>query len=373
MTQLKTQCPICDALFVLPSKALDNPTAKARCKHCQSIFLVNEHLYQPDLDPSIAGNSDSRPDQTITKPSFKLGSTPSARPIFSKDNPNEIDEYGLGNSDWRSDTPPPIRHPKPQSSDSYQTETVMNQEVYDAASADADAAWLDELLDEKLPTVAGAQSQSTDANLQEGDLEAGELTELLSEFGVESVTPATVTREEVLAKMNARLDNGRASQRHILGPSPMAKLFWIIGCLALGLLLFAQYIIFNVDNLVKDPAKAAKLAKACELANCSLPGADLQVLALTHINHRPSKIKAPETHSDILAAIVNHSNIEQLYPNLKVSIYGDQGLIGEFVAGPEDYLTPPQRMIIGEQAKLIMFTVPVKDAKIDRIDMGTFY
>lgn len=373
MTQLKTQCPICDALFVLPNKALDNPTAKARCKHCQSIFLVNEHLYQADLDPSTEAASGGLPDQAVTAPNAAEITTPSVRPKFSKDRPNEIDEYSLGNNDWRSDTAPAIRHPNHHSCDSYQAKPAMNKEVYEATSVDADAAWLDELLDEKLPTVAGPESQSTDHNLQEGDLEAGELTELLSEFGVESVTPATVTREEVLAKMNARLDNHRAPQRHILGPSPIAKLFWIIGCLALGLLLFAQYVIFNVDNLVKDPGNATKLAKVCELANCSLPGADLQVLALTHINHRPSQIKSPSTHSDILAAIVNHSNIEQLYPNLKVSIYGDQGLIGEFVAGPEDYLTPAQRMIIGEQAKLIMFTVPVKDAKIDRIDIGTFY
>lgn len=375
MTQLKTQCPICDALFVLPEKALDNPLAKARCKHCQSIFLVNEHIYQAESDSSVETVLEDTSNQVTLAKTDKVASVANVRPIFSKDGSNEVDEYGLGDVDWRSDATPATRHPDSRYSDSNQAKHAINKDAYDAANADADAAWLDELLDEELPVVTDTDPMSAgvDDNSAREDLEAGDLKDLLSEFGVESVTPATVTREEVLAKMNARLENDRATQRHIPGPSPMAKLFWIIGCLALALLLFAQYVIFNVDNLVKDPANASKLAKVCELANCSLPGANLQVLALSHIKHRPSQVNAQATHSDIMAAIINQSDVEQLYPNLKVSIYDDQGLIGDFVAGPEDYLTPPQRMIIGQQAKLIMFTVPVKDAKIDRIDISTFY
>lgn len=380
MTQLKTQCPICDALFVLPEKALDNPLAKARCKHCQSIFLVNEHIYQADSDPSIdtAPVAFSEPtgtsEQTTSSENQAAASSPSVRPIFSKDSHNQVDDYGLGDIDWRSDALPTTRHPESSYSESNRAKHAVNKDAYDAANADADAAWLNDLLDEELPVVSDPDTMSvTDTSSARDDLEAGDLTELLSEFGVESVTPATVTREEVLAKMNARLENDRASERNIPGPSPMAKLFWLIGCLALALLLFAQYVIFNVDDLVKDPANASKLTKVCELANCSLPGANLQVLTLSHIKHRPSQVNAQATHSDIMAAIVNQSDVEQLYPNLHVSVYGEQGLVGEFVAGPEDYLTPPQRMIIGQQAKLIMFTVPVKDAKIDRIDIRTFY
>jgi len=363
MTQLKTQCPICDALFALPEKAVGNATAKARCKHCQSIFLVNEHIYQPG---DTATNQDSA--ATIDADSVAAASV---RPTFSKDSHHAVDEYGLGDMDWRSDASPATHHPDSSNGSSHRAQPAINNDASADISADADAAWLNDLLDEELPVVAS--STSGPQSVENNDLEAGDLTDLLSEFGVESITPAAITREEVLAKIDARLENDRASQRQAPGPSPMAKLFWVMGCMILALLLFAQYVIFNIDNLVKNPAYASKLAGVCELASCSLPGADLAVLNLSHIKHRPSQVNAQSTHSDIMAAMVNQSNVDQLYPNLKVSVYGNSGLIGEFVAGPEDYLTPPQRMIIGQQAKLIMFTVPVKDAKIDRIDISTFY
>lgn len=250
MTQLKTQCPICDALFALPEKAVGNPQAKARCKHCQSIFLVNEHIYQPD---SATDSQDSL-NETAAPDAAAVTAASGVRPTFSKDSANEVDEYGLGDMDWRNDASTAPRHPATNL-----TKQAINQDVSDATNSDAGDAWLNDLLDEELPVV----SDSSTNTVEDNDLEAGDLTDLLSEFGVESITPAVVTREEVLAKINARLDSDRATQRHIPGPSPMAKLFWIIGCLALALLLFAQYVIFNVDKLVKDPANASKLASVC--------------------------------------------------------------------------------------------------------------
>lgn len=160
--------------------------------------------------------------------------------------------------------------------------------------------------------------------------------------------------------------------QHAVNRRPIyASLFWIFGCLALLLLLLAQYVIFNLDNLIKSPSSEKRLVLFCHAVSCSLPSADLQNIAITNQTLRPSSLKVGGT--DILAALVNNSNQEQLYPNLHVRIYQDKTLLGEFIATPHDYLTVQQRLLGRKQVKLFMLSVDIPHKKITQVDITPLY
>ena len=244
---------------------------------------------------------------------------------------------------------------------------VKNTEEIGADITTEDNAWLDKLLEEEK-----AQSDPANSRLSNND-DNTDLAKLLDDFGVESVTPPVISRDEVLVKMNSRLQSNHSNQSRRARHASIAMIFWVLGCGALLLLLMAQYVIFNLDSLMKNPTHSARLQAFCQIANCALPHADLDALKLTHITHRPSRVKEAAANTDITVAINNNSEIEQLFPNLKVSVYNQSALVGEFVASPEQYLNPPQRLLMNQQYKLIMFTIAMPDENIDRVEVAPFY
>ena len=153
----------------------------------------------------------------------------------------------------------------------------------------------------------------------------------------------------------------------------IASLLWTLGCLVLALLLFAQYVIFNLDNLVKNPAYAARLQTLCSIAACSLPSANLAALSTSDIGHQPSRIKTADTFSDISITLNNQSTQAQLLPHVKVSVYGDSALIGEFIAAPQDYLLSTQSQLGASSRKQLLFTVPVANTQISKVSAEPIY
>ena len=155
--------------------------------------------------------------------------------------------------------------------------------------------------------------------------------------------------------------------------TPIATLLWIAGCAVLLLLLMAQYVIFNLNTLVKNPAHANRLQMVCSVVICGLPNADLSALNTTQLSIRRSKVNTSSDFSDLQAELVNNSAQAQLLPNLKVSVYSEAGLLGAFIAIPEDYLLSTQSQLAGEKSLSIMFTVPVSAQKINRFTIETLY
>ena len=189
-----------------------------------------------------------------------------------------------------------------------------------------------------------------------------------------SIPSATASSYSPISQENV------ASQ--IIAPSPKpqiatdkravyAFLFWTFGCVTLLLLLLAQYVIFNLDDLVKNPSTQSKLDVFCRAVSCSLPGADVKTLAVANITQRSSTLQ--EGGTDILATLVNINENEQLYPNLHVRLYHNNTLLGEFIATPNDYLSAPQRLISRKQVKLFMLTVNVPSNEITKISITPLY
>lgn len=418
-TPIKTQCPHCHVVFNIKKTQLDKKTASVCCEHCQQMFLVNNNLI-------VTADIDSRPQRADTEVSSKkttankyennhsernknisTKNSNNRHTTLATANPDDADilihdymdiaddknlEYdSLDSMDaWLaqandtnhkttlSDTPLPntIKY-SDKSSDSFidlfgtDTASTTSSNSYSSsaqvalsstaansihASIDntADDSWLEKLLKE--------QNQAEDAPSNDTDL-----SQLLLDMGI------ALKEEDDNQAAHARRLQAQAKFSPTPSHRSVASLLWTLGCLVLALLLFAQYVMFNLNNLVKNPAYAERLQSLCSIAVCSLPSADLAALSISDINYQASRINTKTGFSDISAAITNQSSQAQLYPHVKVSVYGDNALIGEFIAAPNEYLVGKQSQLATNNRKQLLFTVPVAHAQITKIAINPIY
>ncbi len=436
-TPIKTQCPHCHAVFNINKTQLDQKTATVCCEHCQQSFLVNNNLIvtaatEQKTDDIVVENKTaaisistsnisidkqnstvSPESKTVIKPN--ITSKPAEADILIHDNMLDDDlmddelihddmdiedfeeqdlEYGsLDSMDaWltqATDSNPtaikdknihsaknnsktldksshlsvsPVENASlvktPLNEDSSAAHVALSSAAANDINANiddnADESWLEKLLKE--------QNQSEDIETNQTDL-----SELLASMGV------SIKDED---HKNAAHSKKQQVQDKF-SPTParrsIASLLWTLGCLVLILLLFAQYVIFNLDDLVKNPAHAERLQKVCAIAACSLPSANLAALSTSDIKHQPSRIKTASSFSDISITLNNQSAQAQLLPHVKVSVYGDNALIGAFIAAPEDYLLSAQSQLGASSRKQLLFTVPVTNAQISKVSVEPIY
>lgn len=212
------------------------------------------------------------------------------------------------------------------------------------------------------------KKQSGSLNIDDSEFSSEDnLSELLSKINQSS--------EKTNIADNDRDNNAQLRQelKQKRLESSIATGLWLAGCLVLTLLLGAQYVIFNLDNLVKNPAHAARLQSFCSALACSLPSADISTLKVNNISYVASKVNTLPGFSDIRANLSNQNPQAQLLPNLKVSVYGSNALIGEFIATPDKYVLSTEYQINAEQAKPVMFTVKVPVNQIRNIKVEPIY
>lgn len=405
-TPIKTQCPHCQACFKVKQTQLNKVNATVSCDQCQRNFLVNKHLI---VTPNISDNTTAQADTKAPnkkKPSkADIDSTqPKERP--SKDFPSDtlihddliyddmdIDESketrleydSLEDMDaWltqasasstvpnkpsknRAKTPkkntPSLAEP---SSDATEHSSSAQVALSSAAANDiranvgdaTDNAWLEKLLKE----------QNIDQNIPQDDTD---LSQLLLDMGVplknenSASTKGNVNKETV--------NKSPAHHGSTPGGRSVASLLWTLGCLVLAMLLFAQYVIFNLETLVKNPAHAERLQAICSIAACSLPSADLIAFTIENPSHKSSQINQTGRFSDVSATLNNQSTTAQLYPNIKVSVYGTDNLIGEFIAAPNDYLLSKQNQLAADSDRKLLFTIPVANTQIREVTINPIY
>ncbi|KAA0914170.1 DUF3426 domain-containing protein [Psychrobacter sp. ANT_WB68] len=424
-TPIKTQCPHCHAIFNIKKTQLDQKTANVCCEHCQQSFLVNSNLIvtadTESTHDAIISENKAEAAATSNIPVNKQTSTIlSKSKILAKSNttsePAEADilihddmihddmdieafeeddlEYGsLDSMDaWLTkatdSNPTAIKDKNTNSAknnsktldksshlsvnpveNSSLAKTFLNEDssaahvaLSSAAANDinanvddnADESWLEKLLKE--------QNQSEDTERNQTDL-----SELLASMGV-SIKDGNHTNAAHIKKQHTQTRFSPKRARRSI-----ATLLWTLGCLVLTLLLFAQYVIFNLDNLVKNPAHAERLQKICAIAACSLPNANLAALSTSDIQHQSSRIKTASTFSDISVTLNNQSPQAQLLPHVRVSVYGENALIGAFIAAPQDYLLSTQNQLGAESHKQLLFTIPVANAQISKVSVEPIY
>lgn len=394
-TLIKTQCPSCQAYFSLPQSQLNERDAKARCGRCQQVFLVNENLVVSGDDRLPNDSTSSSNEVSNNSPSDqKDDDSASSDDLIYDDMPT--DDLDESNSDydplhemsaWFSeldttqidsiqadseqtpfvDTNFSIHHDK-QKTSFEETDYIVNTNPQHSVSStsannknasiknnntsdDSDNAWLEKLLNEQKDNANSTESET-------------DLSQLLASMGVP-------IRDH--GQIGSTQDQSRIHPKQTRVRTSAASVLWLIGCLVLMMLLFAQYVIFNLNDIVKNPAHAERLQAVCAVAACSLPSADITTFEITNITYKPSEIKADDMFSDIGATLGNQSKKAQLLPSLKVSIYNNNELIGEFIATPEDYLVSKQKFLSAEQNKSFLFTVPIANNRISQVTVDPIY
>lgn len=420
-TPIKTQCPNCQAYYKVQQTQLNKANATVHCDHCQQHFLVNKHLV---VTPDFAFDTTPQPETTKTKTNGQPHlSTHSTQPAPTQTNhQNELNDVQSPlnkqlSKDLSSDTlihddliyddmdtdeleetvleydsldsmdawltqvsqsstkaNEPSSNPSKatkgsrssikSSSSAPITEFSTTEQVVLSSTAANDIhatidnttnnAWLEELLIE--------QNKTEDIPQDDTDL-----SQLLRDMGV-PLKDKDNSSEEPLKKAQVQDSFAPTSGKH-----SVASLLWTLGCLVLALLLFAQYVIFNLENLVKNPAYAQRLQTICSVAACSLPSADLTAFTITNPNHKSSQVEVTGTFSDVSATLNNQSAEAQLFPNVKVSVYGANDLIGEFIAAPNDYLLSKQNQLAADSGRQLLFTIPVANAQIREVTLSPLY
>ena len=435
-TPIKTQCPHCHAIFNIKKTQLDQKTANVCCEHCQHSFLVNNNLIVT-ADIERTGDDIASEDKTVaaatpnipinkqnpsvlskTKSKPNVTSEPAEADILIHDDmiEDEVIHDGLiyddMDTDGFEDKDEHVEYDSLDSMDAWLTQaadsnnsnsaaimgnqhakntpTSLNKSTHSSINPIANPALASAALKEQ-PSAAHVALSSAAANDIHANIDnnADEswLEKLLKEQNKSEDAPKDQTDlSELLASMGVSLkdeDHSKAARlkqqqtQAKFSPTParrsIASLLWTLGCLVLALLLFAQYVIFNLDNLVKNPAHAERLQKVCAIAACSLPSANLAALSTSDVSHQSSRIKTASSFSDISITLNNQSPQAQLLPHVKVSVYGDKALIGEFIAAPQDYLLSTQSQLGAQSRKQLLFTVPVANAQISKVSVTPVY
>ena len=428
-TPIKTQCPHCQACFKIQQTQLNKVNATVSCDQCQQSFLVNKHLIltadavstsaiqkNTTTDTNTLSDSNGHSAQTAdnhNKNQHAAGAaksplTPPHSKNISSDTLIEDDliHDGLIYDDMDSDEPEEsvLEYDSLDSMDAWLTQASnMNNSSYTSTADNQPTSNLSKKTDKNNASSAKVSSDATTENSSSAqmalssaaanDIHANvddtadnswlekllkdqnkseevrqddtDLSQLLLDMGVPIKDEAS-TSEERVRKAQAKFT-----------PTPqrrsIASLLWTLGCLVLALLLFAQYVIFNLETLMKNPVHAERLQSVCAVAACSLPSADLTAFTITNLNHKSSKIKMDGKSSDVSATLNNQSAKAQLYPNIKVSVYGANDMIGEFIATPADYLLSKQSQLAANSSRNILFTIPVANRQIREVTISPLY
>ncbi|MGP9543525.1 DUF3426 domain-containing protein [Psychrobacter sp. AOP7-B1-25] len=418
-TPIKTQCPHCQNCYSVKQTQLNQVNATISCDRCQQSFLVNKHLVV---------NSD-----VIHKPALKT-SVPNKKAAQNQPIPNE-QKANTSSNQYKpqnvTNTSTSSLHKKKSSDTLIRDDLIYDdmdidepeENIQEYDSLDSMSAWLSQPNDagssiaikEKTKdpsskkidknshlsakrtstntTAASPATQDILSSAAANDIHANVdttddnswLQKLLEEQNQPEESPSDDTDlSQLLSDMGVPIKEEDSATEERLRKTPLpfaptpttrsiASLLWILGCLVLALLLAAQYVIFNLENLVKNPAHAKRLQSICSVAACSLPSADLSTLTISNIRHKSSQIKTADTFSDISATLSNESMQSQLYPSIKISVYGRDHIIGEFVTDPNDYLLGKQSQLAANTDRQLLFTVPVSSAQIQEVTMTALY
>ncbi|MGE6245856.1 DUF3426 domain-containing protein [Psychrobacter proteolyticus] len=394
ITPIRAQCPHCQADFTIQKSQLNKVDATIRCNQCKQEFLVNKHLIvtQDVSDHSLTQATET----TYPKAKSPINKKCSADNVVYDDliyDDMEVDESddiileydslesmdtwltqaSTANLSTTGATDVLRKKPYKNIDDSHErlstpstTHTAINSspivqgalsstaanDIHASIDNTSDNSWLEALLKEQNPH-------------QELPVEDTDLSQLLIEMGISKKDEDNFVKQHI---RKAPLQTGTMSAAHSI-----ASMLWIVGCLVLALLLAAQYVMFNLETLIKNPNNAQHLQQLCVVAACSLPNADLSALTINNTFHRSSQIKTAGTFSDIGATLSNGSTQAQLYPNVRISVYGRDELIGEFIADPNDYLLGKQSQLAANTDRQLLFTIPVANAQIRDITMTAFY
>lgn len=332
----KTQCPRCHTIYPMPESKLGDEKARANCGQCQHTFFLNAHLiYEEPLeskDSSLASRTPARPTQTKAKSDGRVKKQSGADELSV----NDIDEFI--NQQINTQIPPTSPTPQPS----------KNKE-----------GWVDELIKPETTTKPSSVSNRPNDDLSE--LIGADLDTLIPEVKPQESSDNIRKKIDERIKSHAPTQEQLAKQRSWLG-----AVLWGLGCVLMIGLAVGQYVLFNADSLAKTD-KAPLINSLCQ--NC-LPSADISVIKSGYTLRKGQA----DFSTELIGVLKNTSSTDQLYPNIKITIMGINGMIvGDLALAPKDYLASPARVISASSDGRFMLTLDLAPEEIHSVSIEPFY
>lgn len=231
-----------------------------------------------------------------------------------------------------------------------------------------DESWLEEMLAEE---KVKEREKSFLADSRHNPVGAkSDVADLLDDLGVDVVPEVALSQDAYVQKLSERLEQTKSSQQAYEKKSLLVPLLWGFGCLFLLGLLAVQYVVFNVDNLMKNKDHAQTLTSLCQTTHlpCNLSQADLASVDIKTLNVENNAGK-----TDVLFTLTNKSSQPVLYPNLKISLQKNNSSVATLVLSPAQYLDEKTDQMAPQQIKPIKLRLEVVRNSFDQALIESFY
>lgn len=253
----------------------------------------------------------------------------------------------------------------------------------DIAVKDDDESWLDELLkNDDSPNIAVVPASSAPASTitptpkaaptfthRQAPEDDEEIISRLIGEDLDKIIPVANNQddpESVRQKINARLHmTDENPKKNFSAMFSGVQLLWLVGSVLLIIIAGVQYVVFNQDAIIKNPAQAQLLRQACVV--CQMPSADTKAFAISH------QFAEESGRTSLSGVIKNSSGNEQLYPNLRIQVLGQAGLLGDLVIQPKDYLAFNSRSLGANQEERFLLALDTDATQITSVTVEPFY
>lgn len=392
MTQLHlTQCPNCQHQFSVTDEQLALKSGFARCENCHKIFSAIDYVLdsRDDTVSSLtATQSTSTPSTTATATTLasKVKSSPKTTPKTDDDallfdDHSGLDEDGNPLIQPTTDTYQ-VKQRKSRSKTDGDFELIDNFDqltstapvgfaATPAHTEQDDESWLTDLLAEDQKNHAPVSPLAD--KLTPRHQGNNDVTSLLDELGVDVTVEQGPSDDEYLRRVSERFERQTSSQKQVKTTSTGMNIIWAVGSLLLLGLLAAQYVIFNADEMLKTPDRAANLQRLCQLSpiNCNLPNADLSLIDSNVLSLERNKTEPKKT--DLIMTLTNKSSTANLYPNLKITLRAGNETKAQFIVPVKQYAPTNTSRLMGNQIKPLKFRIDYPRHAFDQASIDLYY
>lgn len=403
MKTFQTYCPNCHHIFAITESQLAFKNGLARCGHCKNIFSAIDHLSIPkeiaekhtshtttqtgnipiinkqeefQIEPNI---NISRNDK---QPSIKEHSTTIDTELRFDDDtglnfvdnsqtpqPNNTSTKLTNNFDKnKADTPSSLSFDMEiiENFDDLSTTHNQIQPQNNPKEKKGNEDWLADLLIEEEHRNTSSQVFNEHLSTKNDN----DITSLMNKFGVQVAPESSLKQHEYLQKISQRLQHQPTSQQIAQRKSIGMLMVWTLAILTLLTTLVVQYVVFNVESLIKNPETAQHLYQTCEMLeiSCNLPSADLASIDVNVV-----KISNHQKQTDVLFLLTNQSEKQQLFPNLKISLVVNHSAVAQVVLTPNEYLDDPNQRLSAKQHKPFKIRLDYPRDKVEKVTIDKFY
>ena len=358
-TASNLQCQHCNRPINLLQAIITESGVKTNCEHCQQTFVVDKPIScnKADIAENEVINAVSPiDDHMLIHDDMEIDDVINLNPIAEYDSLEGMNAWVT-----KLETAPST-HINDLINNNTIHDYSINSEATDNRATDTKIAIAIDSIDK---STSSSTSFHTDA-IGERHHDARITRKAISSADANNI------RASIATDTQKRMQSSGVNSSHHNTPA-ISSLLWSVGSGLLILLLFMQYIIFNIDTLAKTPAVASRLQAVCSVFSCTIPSADINAFVITKPTVKATQVRNAKNFSDIQAQLINESVQVQLLPNLKVSIYNKDTIIGEFVAQPSDYLLSSETKLTAERRKSVMFTVPIIAKKVSKVMIEPIY